>query len=145
MKKTVLLPLVGMLAMALVTTGCMRKTTEEKANDISSHLAKTLDMTDVQRRKVDIIKNDILNKRTEIYNKQMMDQVQYELTSQLHSEKFDPAQFEDFKDKTLDKQDEFISYLGEKFAELHSMLSPPQRERLVQDIEKNKDKWFGDK
>ncbi|SNB48089.1 Spy/CpxP family protein refolding chaperone [Geobacter sp. DSM 9736] len=149
MKKLTLVPMLPLLALfALVlacSTGCQKKSTEDRATEISDHLARNLDLTDVQRRKVEIIKNDILNKRTEIFNRQMVDQLQYELTTQLRREKFDQAEFDDFKDKNIKRYDEFLTFSGEKFAELHSILSPPQRDKLIQDITKNKERWFGDK
>lgn len=145
MKKHLMFPLMILLAMALGATGCAKKTTEEKATEITDHLSKNLDLTDVQRRKLEIIRNDILNKRTEIFNRQMMDQTRFELTSQLDREKFDPVQYQDFKNKSLQRYDEFYTYLGQKLDEFHSLLSPPQREKLVKEIEKNREKWFADK
>lgn len=143
MGERALCTLAGVMAIAVIISGCIKKTPEQKVEDISDHMARTLDMTDVQLRRMDIIKNDILKKRNEVYNSQLMERVQHELSAQLHKERFDAAGFEKFKEGSLDKQEEFISYLGEKLAEAHSVLSPPQREKLAMEIERNRDIWFG--
>ena len=145
MKKHFLLPLMILLAMAVGATGYAKKSTVDNATEITDHLAKNLDLTDVQQRKLEIICNDILDKRAEIFSRQMMNRTRVELTSQLHRDRFDRAGYEDFRIRSLRSYNEFYMYLGQKLDEFHSLLSPPQRERLVAEIEKNRSRWFTDK
>ncbi|SNB46895.1 Spy/CpxP family protein refolding chaperone [Geobacter sp. DSM 9736] len=142
MKKTmVMLFLVALMLPVVLMSGCGAKTPDEKADAIVSELNDSLQLTDVQRRNLDSIMNEILNKRTQI-DRQLADQIQYGFTSQLRKDKFDPAEFEEFMLKYNEQSNEMVRFIGQKLSEFHAMLSPPQRNRLVEEIAKNRERWL---
>lgn len=141
MNKHLLLPLIILIATAVGATGYAKKSTDDRAAALTDQLARNLDLTDVQRRKLELIRNDVLDKRSELIGRRTMEEAKLQVISQLHGERFDAAKYDEYKKRSLQRYDRFYAHLGRKLGEFHALLSPPQREKLILEIQKNPEVW----
>lgn len=141
MNKHFLLPLIFVIATAVGATGYAKKSADDRVAALSDHLARNLDLTDVQRRKLELICNDILDRRSELLGRRTAEETQLQVISQLRGERFDASRYEEYKKRSLERYDRFYAHLGRELGEFHALLSPPQRERLIREIQKNPEAW----
>lgn len=141
MNRHLLLPLIFLIATAVGATGYAKKSADDRATVLTDQLARNLDLTDVQRRKLELIRNDILDKSSELIGRRVMEETKLQMISQLRGDRFDADEYKEYKKRSLERYDRFYAHLGRKLGEFHALLSPPQREKLVAEIQKNPEVW----
>lgn len=141
MNKHLLLPLIFLIATAVGATEYAKKSTDDHGATVTDQLAQNLDLTDVQRRKLELIRNDIMDKRSELLGRRTMEETRRQMISQLRGERFDADRYDEYQKRSLDRYARYYAHLGRNMAEFHALLSPPQREKLVAEIQKNPEVW----
>jgi len=118
---------------ALVVTGCYR-TPEQRAERFVKHMASELNLDDAQKAKLDKIKDEFLARRPEM--KQIREETVIEANALMRSAEIDKAKLDALNARHAAHANELIQFLSSKFTEIHDMLTPEQREKLVAHIEK---------
>jgi Spy/CpxP family protein refolding chaperone len=119
---------------ALVVTGCYR-TPEQRAEHFVQHMAKELKLNDTQKAKLEKIKDEFLARRPEMAR--MREETVKEANELMRSPEIDKAKLDALTAKNQAQSDDMIRFVGEKFVEIHDMLTPEQRDQLVTMIEKH--------
>ena len=119
---------------ALVLTGCYR-TPEQRAEYFVKHMASELKLNDTQKAQLEKIKDEFLAKRPEML-KQREETVK-EANELMRSAEIDKARLNALLDKHKVMAGDVITFISAKFVEIHDMLTPEQREKLVTMIEKH--------
>ncbi len=122
------------VASALVFTGCYR-TPEQRAEHIVKRIASELDLTDAQKAHLDRIKDEFLARRPE--TAKLREETVKEANALMRSPEIDKAKLNDLTVKNQAQAGDMIGFISAKFAEIHDMLTPEQREKLVSHIEKH--------
>lgn len=122
------------VAAALVFTGCYR-TPEQRAEHIVKRIASELDLNDAQKAHLDRIKDEFLARRPEMA-KQREETVK-EANALMRSPEIDKAKLNDLTVKNQAQAGDMVGFISAKFAEIHDILTPEQREKLVSHIEKH--------
>jgi len=109
---------------------------EKRAEYIINKLTRKLDLTKDQQEKVNKIKDEILTRTKTIRNDRAA--LREELTSLIKSEKLTKDMVDKFIDKRKSKMDEIRPFFVEKFIEFHNILTPEQRAKLADKLER----WY---
>ncbi len=133
----ILLCLTGILIIA----GCARHqfyraSPEKKAEMIVKKITKELDLNEQQQTKLNQIKTDLLNKHTELHvtGGEFIDEIRSQISfSQIDQDKLNAI----FKEKE-DQFREMRTFAISKLAEFHAMLTPEQRGKLIEHMDKFK-------
>jgi Spy/CpxP family protein refolding chaperone len=129
--------IIGILFLAVATTilsGCYR-TPEQKAEHMVSRLATELKLNDVQKAQMEKIKDEFLARRpAEI--RQREESIK-EANALMRSEVIDKTRLDALVAKNEAEVDDMLRFVSAKFTEIHDMLTPEQREKLVSLIEKH--------
>ncbi len=137
MKRKYVFTIIGLFLVlsALVVTGCYHKTPEQRAEYTVKHLASTLNMDPAQTAKLEKIKEEFLAKRPEI--RKMREESMADIKEMMLSPQIDQAKLNARAEKIQAHANDMIKFLSEKFAELHDILTPEQRAKLVAEMEKH--------
>jgi periplasmic protein CpxP/Spy len=119
---------------ALVVTGCYR-TPEQRAEYYVQHMAKELKLDDAQKAKLEKIKEEFLARRPEMAK--MREETVKEANELMRSSEIDKTKLEALTSKNQAQVDDMIRFISAKFTEIHDMLTPEQRDKLVTMIEKH--------
>jgi Spy/CpxP family protein refolding chaperone len=117
----------------LVVAGCYR-TPEQRADRFVKHMASELNLNDTQKAKLDQIKDEFLAKRPEM--KKIREETVLEANELMRSAEIDKAKLDALNARHAAHANDLIQFLSSKFTEIHDMLTPEQREKLVSHIEK---------
>ncbi len=118
-------------------TGCSR-TPEERADRIVEHMAKKLELNETQKVRLDKIKGEFLVKRQELITSR--GSTFEEANALMRSETIDQARLSALVDKNKEQATDMVQFVFAKFNEIHDILTPEQREKLVAKIETYKGK-----
>jgi Spy/CpxP family protein refolding chaperone len=121
----------------LVLTGCYR-TPEQKAQHFVNYMVSELKLNDTQKAQLEKIKDEFLAKRPE-FSKLREESVK-QANELMRSPEIDKAKLNALIEKNQSKANEMIGFFFTKFAEIHDMLTPEQREKLVSHIESHYNK-----
>lgn len=119
---------------ALVFTGCYR-TPEQRAEHFVKRMASELKLNNAQTAQLEKIKDEFLAKRPEMVT--MREETVKEANALMRSAEIDTARLNALIEKNQTQANEVIRFISAKFTELHDMLTPEQREKLVSMIEKH--------
>ncbi|HAK59694.1 MAG TPA: hypothetical protein DCO77_04835 [Nitrospiraceae bacterium] len=119
------------------STGCSR-TPEQRADRIVEHMAKKLELNDTQKARLDKIKGEFIVKRQELITSR--GGTFEEANALMRSETIDQARLNALVDKNKEQAADMVQFVFAKFNEIHDILTPEQREKLVSKIEKYKGK-----
>lgn len=119
---------------ALVVTGCYR-TPEQRAEYYVQHMAKELKLDDAQKAKLEKIKDEFLARRPEMTR--LREETVKEANELMRSAEIDKAKLEALTMKNQTQAGDMIRFISAKFVEIHDMLTPEQRDKLVTMIEKH--------
>jgi len=122
-----------MLLLALVT-GCCYRTPEQRAEHVVKHLAETLKLDAAQTAKIEKIKDEFLAKQSGMRNMRK-DSIK-EARDMMMSPQIDEATLNALIDKKQTQANDLIRFVFSKFVEIHDMLSPEQRNKLAEEIDK---------
>jgi Spy/CpxP family protein refolding chaperone len=121
------------VAAVLVFGGCYR-TPEQRAEHIVKRIASDLDLNDAQKAQLDRIKDEFVARRPEM--KKLREETVKEANALMRSPEIDKAKLNDLTVKNQTQVTDMVGFVSAKFAEIHDMLTPEQREKLVSHIEK---------
>jgi periplasmic protein CpxP/Spy len=122
--------------LALVVSGCWyHKTPEQKAEHAVQHLVTMLKLDAAQTAKLEKIKEEFLARRPDMVK--MREESFKDAKEMMLSPQLDQAQLNARTEKIQANAGDMIRFVSAKFAELHDMLTPEQRSKLVEEMEKH--------
>jgi len=135
MKRKYLLPIIGLFAilLALVTASCYHRTSEQKAEHVVKHLISTLNLNPEQTAKLEQMKEEFLTRRTEM--KKMQKESLSDIEEMMLSPQVNQTRLNTRMEKIQTHTNDMIRFISAKFVELHDMLTPEQRSKLVAEME----------
>jgi Spy/CpxP family protein refolding chaperone len=131
-KTTFMVVLTALLA--LVTAGCCHRTPEQRAEHVVKHLVETLKLDAAQTEKIEKIKDEFLARQAGIKN--MREASVKEAREVMMSPQIDQAALNALIEKKQAQANDLIRFVFAKFAEIHDMLTPEQRNKLAGEMEK---------
>ncbi len=140
LKRILPVAVIGTLVVSSIFVGgCIAKriickTPEKRAESIVKKLTKKLDLTKEQVDKVNQIKDEILE-RTKKY-KDEREAMHNELLDLMKSDKLDRAKLESFVNKYEARMKELKPFFLDKIIEFHNILTPEQRNKIIEKVNK---------
>jgi Spy/CpxP family protein refolding chaperone len=119
-------------AAVLILSGCYR-TPEQRAESMVKHLAAKLQLDDSQMARLEKIKDEFLAIRPKLTK--MREETIKEANELMRSAEVDKMRLNALVDKNQAEMNDTIRFVFDKFSEIHDMLTPEQREKLVVMIE----------
>jgi Spy/CpxP family protein refolding chaperone len=121
--------------LVLVVSGCWyHKTPEQRAEHAVQHLVTTLKLDATQTAKLEKIKEEFLARRPEMVKTR--EESFKDVKEMMLSPQLDQARLNARTEKIQANADDMIRFVSAKFTELHDMLTPEQRSKLVEEMEK---------
>jgi Spy/CpxP family protein refolding chaperone len=117
---------------ALILSGCYR-TPEQRAEHMVKYLASELKLDDSQKAQFEKIKDEFLTQRPGMIK--MREETVREANDMMRSAEIDKTRFNALVDKNQTQANDMMRFVASKFTEIHDMLTPEQREKLVVMIE----------
>jgi len=131
----------GLVAIAaLVMTGCHHATPEQRAERAVQHFVSTLDLDAGQTEKIQKMKADFLAQRPDIGK--MRTETMKDLKEMMLSPVVDEARLNSRREMVQAQADSMIRFVFVRFAELHDLLTPEQRSKLVAEMEKHTERHY---
>ncbi len=118
---------------AFVLTGCYR-TPEQRAERFVAYMVSELGLNDNQKAQLEKIKDELLAKRPEMAK--MREETVKEANELMRSADIDKTRLDALVEKNQVQANDMLRFVAAKFIEIHDMLTPEQREKLVAHIEK---------
>jgi hypothetical protein len=140
LKRIMPVAVIGFLVMSgIIFGGCIRKrimcsTPEQRAEFAVNRISSSLDLTKEQVEKLNKIKDEILARIKSRPSDR--EAVHKELIGMVKSDKLDKNMVEDFINKREAKIKELKPFLIDKLVEFHYILTPEQRNRVVEKFDK---------
>lgn len=136
MKRKYVFPIIGLFSvlLVLVIAGCYHRTPEQRAEHMVKYLVSTLNLNAEETAKLEKMKEEFLAKRPDIQSmraESMADLKEIMLSPQIDRTKLDAR-----TEKIQAHASDMIKFMSAKFAEIHDMLTPEQRSKLVAEMEK---------
>ncbi len=138
MRKKHVVQIIGLFGLlgALVTAGCHHhRTSEARAENIVQHLTSALQLNAAQTAKLESMKQEFLARRPEM--EKMRQESFADLKAMMLSPQIDKARLAARTKKIQEHADELVGFVMDRFAELHDLLTPAQRSKLVEDLDKH--------
>ena len=130
------------LAGALVGAGCHRHPTPaERADRMTSKIAKHLDLDDQQKAKLMAVRDEMLAARAE--SQQEHKAIMEEVVAQVQGDRLDQAKLAQLMDRHQAEQKRVMQRVLPKVAEWHATLRPEQKTEAVEHIRKWMDRYEG--
>jgi len=129
----------GAIVLALVLAGCCHRTPEQRAEHMVRHLVSTLKLDAGQTTKLEKMKEEFLARRPEMGK--MREESFADIKELMLSAQLDQAKLKTRTEKMQAHADDMIRFVSDKFAELHDMLTPEQRSKLVAEMEKHAERY----
>ena len=127
--------LFGIFAGGCKHRGChFSKSPEEKIEYIVEHVSDELDMTEAQEVEVKKIAEEVHAKMQE--HKGTKKEIYNTILAEVKSDNVDKEKMTSLFDKKMGEINEMKPFFIDKFAELHSILTPEQRVELAEKMEK---------
>ncbi len=141
MNRKYVLLIIGLFAVlsALVIAGCCHKTPEQRAEHIVKHLVSTLNLDSGQTAKLEKMKEEFLARRPDMAK--MREESMADIKEMMLSPQIDQAKLNARMEKIQSHADDMIKFVSAKFAELHDLLTPDQRTKLVAEMEKHAERY----
>jgi Spy/CpxP family protein refolding chaperone len=133
LKVKFILPVLLATAFMLILTGCYRKTPEQRAEEMVQHIVKTLQLDNAQTIKLEKIKDEFLARRPEMSG--VREDTVKEANEMMRSSQINQSQLDALLARNQKVVDDYVHFVAAKFTEIHDMLTPEQREKLVSTIE----------
>jgi Spy/CpxP family protein refolding chaperone len=120
---------------ALVASGCYPRTPEKRADRVVRHIVRTLKLDDAQTAKLETMKEEFLARRPELLK--MREDTLHDLKDLMASPLLDREKLYARTEKIQTEMSDTIRFVSAKLAELHDMLTPEQRGKLAELMEKH--------
>ncbi len=125
--------------LALVVSGCCyHRTPEQKAEHVVQHLVSTLKLDAAQTAKLETMKDEFLARRRDMLK--MREESFKDVKEMMLSPQVDQARLNARREKVQAHTNDMLGFVSAKFVEFHDMLTPDQRSRLVEEMEKHAQK-----
>ena len=134
----VLLLLIAAFAVACAKHRFQSKSPEEKAEWVVQKISGELDLDEAQEAKLNEIKTELLAKHKSF--KGDKEQIWDELHTQLRSDKIDQEKVNSIFTEKEAQFSEMRAFAVTKFAEFHAVLTPEQKNTLVEKLDKMHDR-----
>jgi protein CpxP len=122
--------------LALIVSGCCyHRTPEQRAERVVQHLVSTLKLDAAQTAKLETMKEEFLARRPDMVK--MREESFKDVEEMMLSPQLNQARLNARTEKVEAHTNDLIRFLSAKFAELHDMLTPEQRTKLVAEMEKH--------
>jgi len=131
---------VVIIVAAGLLTGCTRPTMEQRMDRMVEKISQELDLTKDQQDAVQKIKVEFLQKLKA--QKEARLQLKDEMIVLIKSDAIDATELEKIKQKVNDLNKELQDFLTAKFIDFHKTLTPAQKEKAVEWIEKTSKKMM---
>jgi Spy/CpxP family protein refolding chaperone len=128
----------GLVALALLASGCRHDRPSAKAAFVIDYLAESLDLTEAQKARLESIREEIQQKALAM--RQDHQAMQAQIVAQLKSETIDRDALKTTLTTHREQMDRLVELLIDRLAEFHQTLAPEQREKLVSKLEQFR-KW----
>lgn len=128
---------IGLLTvlLALIISGCFyHRTPEQRTEHVVQHLVKTLSLDAAQTAKLEKMKEEFLARRPDM--EKAREESFKDLKEMMLGPQIDQARLKARTEKIQTHADDMIRFVSAKFTELHDMLTPEQRSKLVEEMEK---------
>ena len=128
------------LAGALVGAGCHRHhTPSERADWMTSKIAKHLDLDDQQKAKLTAVRDEMVAARAE--SQQEHKAIMEDVIAQVKSDRLDQAKLTQLMERHQAEQKRVMQRLLPKAADWHATLRPDQKAEAVEHIRKWMDRY----
>ncbi|MBP8154599.1 MAG: Spy/CpxP family protein refolding chaperone [Nitrospira sp.] len=128
------------LAGALVGAGCHRHhTPSERADWMTSKIAKHLDLDDQQKAKLTAVRDEMVAARAE--SQQEHKAIMEDVIAQVKSDRLDQAKLTQLMERHQAEQKRVMQRLLPKAADWHATLRPEQKAEAVEHIRKWMDRY----
>ena len=135
-KYAILVILLLTTLLTLVFTGCCyHRTPEQRAERVVKHLVSTLKLDAAQTAKLEKMKEEFLARRPDMVKTR--EESLKDITEMMKSPQIDQAKLDARMEKIQAHASDLIRFVSAKFVELHDMLTPEQRSKLVEEMEKH--------
>lgn len=135
-KYIILITVLLTVLLTLIVSGCWRcKTPEQRAEHAVQHLVTTLKLDEAQTAKLEKMKEEFLARRTDMVKAR--EESFKDVKEMMLSPQLDQARLNARTEKIQAHADDMIRFVSAKFTELHDMLTPEQRSKLVEEMEKH--------
>jgi Spy/CpxP family protein refolding chaperone len=136
-KNRYLLLMIGsfVVLLLLVIAGCYHKTPGERAESVVQHLVSTLKLDAAQTAKLEKMKEEFLARAPDM--KRTREESFADIKEMMLSPQLDQAKLNARTEKIEAHANDMIKFVSAKFAELHDLLTPEQRAKLVAEMEKH--------
>ncbi len=140
MKRKYVLATAGLFALllAVVTFGCYHRTPEQRAEYVVQRLVSTLNLDAAQTAKIEKMKEEFLAKRPDMIKDRL--ETLADIKEMMLSAQIDPSKLKTRTEKIQTHMSDMLTFVSAKFVELHDILTPEQRAKLVAEIEKHIEK-----
>ncbi len=133
--KFIVIGLLTILLTLVVTACCYHRTPEQRAERVVRHLVTTLNLDAVQTTKLEKIKEEFLARRPDMVK--MRSESFTDIKEMMKSPQVDQARLNARMEKIQAQMNDLVQFVSAKFVELHDMLTPEQRSKLVEEMEKH--------
>jgi Spy/CpxP family protein refolding chaperone len=135
----------GLIAVVIIVasgllTGCARPTIEQRMDRIVQKISQELDLTNDQQDALQKVKVEFFQKLKA--QKEARLQLRDEMIVLIKRDAIDAAELEKIKQKMNDLNKELQDFLMAKFIDFHKTLTPAQKEKAVEWIEKTSKKMM---
>ena len=127
--------IIAVAAIAVLMLGGCYRTPEQRAEHMVKYLASELKLDDSQKAQFEKIKDEFLAKRPDMIK--MREETVREANDMMRSAEIDKTRLNALVDKNQTQANDMMRFVASKFTEIHDMLTPEQREKLVVMIEKH--------
>ncbi len=142
--KSAVIAVIAIIIIGLFVAGCSKhrfynKSPEEKAEWAAEKISSELDLDEGQKAKLDEIKSEVLAKHQSFggMKKELWD----EMNKQITTDTIDEQKLNDLFAGKETEFSEMRSFMVNKFAEFHSILTAEQRSVLAEKMTKFHDRW----
>lgn len=108
-------------------------TPAQKADRLTAHLARQLDLTDEQRAKLDVMKTEVLDRVTRLHEDRA--KVRGEVLALVRSDWISAKDVEGVIEQREAKWRELKPFVADILVDFHRMLTPEQRNTLAEKME----------
>ncbi len=138
LKKGLYLAVVSILLSGVwIISGCGHRSPEQRAEWMTEKIASKLELNEVQKKQLNSFKDELMDKKRQL--RASRSTIEGELIAQLRNEKIDQEHLKEVIAKEEAKLDEMASTFVTQLAEFHDSLTPEQRTKLTEMVEKWED------
>lgn len=134
-RKYIVIVLLTALLTLVVAGCCYHKTPEQRAEHVVQHLVTTLKLDAAQTAKLEKIKDEFLARRPDMVK--MREESFTDIKEMMKSPQVDQARLNARMEKIQAQTNDLIRFISAKFVELHDILTPEQRSKLAEEMEKH--------